>query len=278
MASERKCGTAAGGGGTAGSAVIRGHATDSAGPEVPPLPAEAAGPAIKFDSVSLELGGTRLLDGVNLRWAGGAVHCLVGPNGAGKTSLLRCVLGQAAHTGRVELHWPAGGRGAVGYVPQTLDFDRTLPVTAEDFLALIGRERPAFLGPRAERRAQIAAALAAAGLADRGRVALGKLSGGELKRLLLAQAIEPRPALLVLDEPMNHLDAPGVALALRTLGELRRAGTTIVCALHDLAQARALADTVTGLHAGRAVFSGAPAEVLTAENVARLFAGGGTAP
>jgi zinc transport system ATP-binding protein len=231
-----------------------------------------AGPAIAFESVSLTLGAATLLDAVSLRVAPGTLHCLVGPNGAGKTSLLRCLLGLAPHTGRIALAWPGGAPGAIGHVPQTLDFDRTLPITAEDFLTLIGQERPAFLGAAPARRAAIDAALAAVGLDAKRRTPLGKLSGGELKRLLLAQALEPRPALLVLDEPMNHLDAPGVALATQLLADLRRGGATILCCLHDLAQVRALADTVTCLNAGRVVFSGAPAEVLTAENIVRAFA------
>lgn len=239
------------------------------------MPADRhTGPAIVFDVVTLELGGARLLDNVSLRVEPGTLHCLVGPNGAGKTSLLRCLLGQLPHTGRIHLHWGAG-RGAVGYVPQTLDFDRTLPITVGDFMALIGQDTPAFLGVRSDRRAMVAEALAAVGMTAKRHAALGKLSGGELKRLLLAQALAPRPALLILDEPMNHLDAPGVVLATQVLDDLRRGGTTILCCHHDLAQVRALADTVTCLRAGAVVFSGAPAAVLTPENILRTFLGAG---
>ncbi len=230
------------------------------------------GPAIRCDELSLHLGGARLLECVSLHVAPGTLHCLVGPNGAGKTSLLRCLLGQAPHTGRITLAWPAAP-GAVGYVPQTLDFDRTLPVTVEDFLTLTTQAAPAFAGVRAASRPAIDAALAAVGMGARRRSLLGRLSGGELKRVLLAQALTPRPALLVLDEPMNHLDAPAVAHATALLRELRAAGTTLLCCLHDLAQVRALADAVTGLHAGRVVFSGPPDAVLTPDNLLRTYAG-----
>jgi len=231
------------------------------------------GPAVECAGVTLERGGVRLLDGVSLRIAPGTLHALVGPNGAGKTSLLRCLLGQAPHTGRIARHWPGGTVAAIGYVPQALDFDRTLPVTADDFLALAGSPRPAFFRPSVACRAGQDAALAAVGLTARRGVMLGRLSGGELKRLLLAQALRPRPALLLLDEPMNHLDAPGVATATRLLTELRDAGATLVCCHHDLAWVRAHADTVTGLDAGRVAFSGPPREVLTSETIMRLFAG-----
>jgi len=231
------------------------------------------GPALAFDEVSLVLGGARLLDRVRLRIAPGTLHCVIGPNGAGKTSLLRCLLGQMPHTGSVRQHWPTAP-GVIGYVPQTLDFDRTLPIAVEDFLALIGQERPAFLGASRARRPELAAALAAVGLTAKRHTALGKLSGGELKRLLLAQALSPRPALLVLDEPMNHLDAAGIALATAVFADLRREGATILCCLHDLAQVRALADAVTCLNAGRVVFSGSPAAVLTPDNILKAFAEG----
>lgn len=230
------------------------------------------GPAIRFENVALELGGNRLLDGVTLRVAPATLHCLVGPNGAGKTSLLRCLLGQVPHTGRVALDWP-GAPGVVGYVPQTLDFDRTLPITVEDFLTLITQSAPAFVGLRATHRTAVDAAIDAVGLTTKRHRALGKLSGGELKRLLLAQALAPRPALLVLDEPMNHLDGPGVALVTDLLHRLRAEGTTMICCHHDLAQVRALADAVTGLNSGAVIFSGAPAVVLTAENILQAFAG-----
>lgn len=234
------------------------------------------GPAIRFENVALELGGNRLLNGVTLRIAPGTLHCLVGPNGAGKTSLLHCLLGQVPHSGRIALDWP-GVPGVIGYVPQTFDFDRTLPITVEDFLTLITQSAPAFIGLRAAHRAAVDAALEAVGLSDKRRRALGKLSGGELKRLLLAQALTPRPALLVLDEPMNHLDGPGVTLATDLLHRLRAEGTTMICCHHDLAQVRTLADAVTGLNSGAIIFSGATAEVLTTDNILQAFAGTSTA-
>ena len=233
------------------------------------------GPAVVCEGVGLQADGRAILTGVTLRLAPGAIHCLVGPNGAGKTSLLRCLLGQAEHTGSVRREWPGrGAPGRIGFVPQTPDLDRTLPVTAEDFLVLVAQDRPAFLGTAKERRAEIAAALAAVGLEAQRTTRLGRLSGGEWKRLLLAQALLPPPDLLVLDEPTNHLDGPGVERALALLRERRAAGATIVCSLHDLAQVRALADTVTALAGGRVAFSGTPAEVLTPERLLRVFAGG----
>ena len=115
------------------------------------------GPAIRFERVNLTLGGTRILEDVSFEVAPGAIHCLIGPNGGGKTSLVRTLLGQMPHEGRIEIAW--NGSTAVGYVPQALDFDKTLPVTVTDFMALVcEKHRPAFIGAgRARRRGMIPA-------------------------------------------------------------------------------------------------------------------------
>src|SRR5690606_7352214 len=91
-----------------------------------------SGPSITFREVGLELAGTRILHDVDFAVEAGSVHCIIGPNGGGKTSLIRCLLGQMPHTGTISIEW-RGGATTIGYVPQLLDFDRTLPVTVEDF-------------------------------------------------------------------------------------------------------------------------------------------------
>ncbi len=234
------------------------------------------GPAVKFAGVGLMLGGLTLLSDVNLRIAPGSVHALVGPNGAGKTSLLRCLFGQLPHSGRIQIAWPARSSCRIGFVPQTLDFDRHLPVTVADFLTLLVKARPHLIGSRRKLIQAIEPAAIRAGLGERLETRLGALSGGELKRLLLAQALLPEPDLLVLDEPTNHLDAPGVGLAKTLIDELRTQGVTIVLTLHDMGHVHALADQVTGMSQGAVVFSGTPSEVLTSDAVLLLFGGGAT--
>src|ERR1700754_197666 len=113
------------------------------------------GPAIVFDNVGLQLGGTPILEGVSFRIEAGALHCIVGPNGGGKTSLIRSLLGQMPHTGTIRRE----GTGVTGYVPQAIDFDRHVPMTVSDVMALISQRRPAFLGTSKHHRASIEAAL-----------------------------------------------------------------------------------------------------------------------
>ncbi|MDC7256833.1 metal ABC transporter ATP-binding protein [Shinella sp. YE25] len=236
------------------------------------MPAETttrSGPAIVFDRVSLVLGRTEVLSQVSLRAEPGTVHAIVGPNGGGKSSLIRCLLGQALHTGAIAIDWP-GEQGRIGYVPQALEFDRGLPMTVMDFLAALVANRPAFLSPKASVRAKILAALAEVGMEGRARRRMGALSGGERQRVMMAQGLMPSPDLLVLDEPMAALDEAGARIFERLIGTLRARGTTILWVEHDLAAVRRLADRVTGL--SRAVlFDGVPEAELTPERVMALF-------
>src|ERR1044071_7334529 len=105
------------------------------------------GPSVTIENVSLPLGRTAILTDVNVSVAGGAVHAIVGPNGGGKSMLIRCLLGQAPVSGSISLEWP-NQPGVIGYVPQTVEFDRGLPMSVMDFLATLTSNRPAFLAPR----------------------------------------------------------------------------------------------------------------------------------
>jgi len=227
------------------------------------------GPAIGFEHVSLALGGAQILQDVNFTVAAGEIHCLIGPNGGGKTSLVRALLGQVPHTGRISIAWRDGE--TIGYVPQGLDFDKTLPVTISDFMALVfQKRRPAFIGLSNRNRALADAALDRVGLLGKRRAKLGSLSGGERQRVLFAQALIPPPALLVLDEPMTSMDEVGGERFEQIIDEVSAEGVTVLWIAHDLAQVRAMADTVTCVNR-TILFSGPPAEVLADFNAEVLF-------
>jgi zinc transport system ATP-binding protein len=214
-----------------------------------------------------------LLSEIALSVARGTTHVLLGPNGAGKSTLLGAVLGQLPFTGAIRFHWRASAR--LGYVPQGFHVDRTLPLTVGEFLALPRQRRPVCLGIRRGARARIDAMLARVGLGGYAGRPLGVLSGGELRRVLVANAIDPVPELLLLDEPASGLDEIAVHQLERVLAELRRDGASVLMVSHDLAQVRRVADRVTLLD--RTVRrSGTPAEVLTG-GLAESFAIGGPA-
>lgn len=225
------------------------------------------GPAVVFDRVTLQLGGVRILDDVSFRVEAGALHCLVGPNGAGKTSLVRALLGQMPHTGEIRLEGAA--TSPLGYVPQLPDFDRNVPMTVNDVMALLSQRRPAFMGQSRGTRAAVAAALARTGVADKSASPFGSLSGGERQRVLLAQALLPSPRLLVLDEPTAGIDEPGVRLVEELVAELHQLGVTILWISHDLDQVARVAQTVTRINR-QVLFHGVPDRMRAERGAATL--------
>ena len=230
--------------------------------------AAGRGPEIRFEQVSLTLGRSQILRDVGIRVAAGQVHALVGPNGGGKSSLVKTLLGQMPHQGKVEIVWPAAER-VVGYVPQALEFDRGLPMSVEDFMRATTQGRPAFLGRGHDMQA-IDVALARVGMADKRLRRMGALSGGERQRVLLAQSLIPRPGLLVLDEPMAALDEEGLAVFEQLLNDWRRDEVTVLWVDHDLEAVGRLADRVSGLNRS-VLFDGHPHEMLAPERLLALF-------
>lgn len=233
------------------------------------LTRQAIGPSIEFAGVSLTLGRTTILDNVTFQVEPGSIHALVGPNGGGKSSLIKTLLGQTPHQGRLSLQWP-GEAGVVGYVPQALEFDRGLPMTVDDFMAAMCQRRPAFLGLSKQYASAIGEALERVGMQDKRKRRMGALSGGERQRVLLAQGLIPSPRLLVLDEPMSALDEAGIQVFERLLRDWRQAGISVLWIEHDLEAVGRLADRVTGLNR-RVLFDGPPRQTLTPERLLLLF-------
>ena len=227
-------------------------------------------PLLVVDDVSVRRHHEVLLDHVSLRLPRSTVHVLVGPNGAGKTTLISAILGLIAFDGRIVANWRAVGR--IGYVPQSFAVDPTLPVTVEEFLALTRQRRPVCFGVKKATRIHVATLLERVGLHGLERRPLAVLSGGELRRVLLAHAFDPIPELLIIDEP-GGLDEAGSRLLEEILTSMTRTkGTTVLMVSHDLEQVRRIADCVTVLDR-RVLAEGAAAQVLSAERVLRLLPG-----
>lgn len=201
------------------------------------------GIAIDVKNLSLNVTNNQILKDINLNLEAGKIHAIIGPNGGGKTSFLKCLLGQVSFTGDIEFRYEDSDK--IGYVPQTLDFEKTLPITIKDFLSMCYSKKPAFLSPSTKNMELFKNILAEVGLKDKEDRLLGNLSGGELKRLLLAQAINPRPNLLILDEPFAGVDTVGETYFLETIKKLRNEGITIIWIHHNIKVAREYADTLT---------------------------------
>jgi zinc transport system ATP-binding protein len=227
------------------------------------------GPAILVENLSLRLGASPILEQLNFRVAAGSIHCLIGPNGGGKTSTLRSILGQMPHQGTVRIDWPTEQR-SIGYVPQLIELERTLPLTILDFLTLVSQNSPAFNGTNKAVRPAIDAALERVGLAAKRRYMIGSLSGGERQRLLFAQALIPAPALLVLDEPMTSLDEAGSRLFEQLIRELNAEGATVLWINHDLDQVARMAQDITVIER-RVLASGPVATTLSDEMKRGVF-------
>jgi zinc transport system ATP-binding protein len=217
-------------------------------------------PVVEVERLRVRREGRPVLEDVSLAVPRGAIHVVIGPNGAGKSTLVAALLGSVAFEGTIRLHLRASGR--IGYVPQSFVADRTLPITVAEFLALPRQRRPVCLGVSPRARARIEPLLERVGLRGFESRRLGELSGGELRRVLVANAVEPAPEILLCDEPESGLDPEAVLPLDRTLLELREAaGTSIVLVSHDPAQVRRLADRVTQLD-GRVERCGTADEVL----------------
>lgn len=232
-------------------------------------------PLVEFIGVSMRRNRERLLWDVSFAVPPHGIHVIVGPNGAGKTTLLNALLGQTPFDGRIVAHWRRAGQ--IGFVPQMFTVDASLPVTVEDFLALTRQRMPVCFGVRSHTRRRIATLLRDVGLAGLERRALSVLSGGELRRVLLAHALDPMPELLILDEPAAGLDEGGVGQLEDLLQTVKAGGTTVLMVSHDLEQVRRVADRVTVLD--RTVISEGPAaETLALEHVMALLPSGSARP
>ncbi|MEX0694004.1 MAG: metal ABC transporter ATP-binding protein [Rhodospirillales bacterium] len=215
-------------------------------------------PLLSASGVGVRRGARWLIENVDLAVHAGEIVTLIGPNGSGKSTTVRALLGLLTiDTGSI--HRSPGLR--VGYVPQKLGIDKTMPLTVRRFMTLTGRHP----------EKSIDAALDEVGLAGLSRREVQVLSGGEFQRLLLARAIIARPNLLVLDEPVQGVDAAGEIALYELIADLRRRHDCgILLISHDLHIVMAATDTVVCLN-GHVCCSGSPKSVSESAEYRSLF-------
>ncbi len=225
---------------------------------MPPLPGHHTAMLIQAAGVAARYGTTPALSGIDLTLERGEIVTVIGPNGSGKSTLMKLLIGAIPPTeGRVTR---APGL-TVGYVPQRLEIDRTMPITVDRFLSLGSRVKPA----------QKAAMLARVGLADVLNRQMSSLSGGQFQRVMLAQALLTKPDLLALDEATQGLDQPGVAAFYRLIAEVRdELGCAILMISHDLHVVMSATDRVICLN-GHICCEGAPTVVTDTPEYRALF-------
>ena len=194
-------------------------------------------PALDLHDVSLTFRGVPVLESVSLTLEAGEYLAILGPNGGGKTTLLKVVLGLLEpDRGSVRVFGepPARARGRIGYVPQCFQFDLDFPIRVLD-VVLMGRlGRARLLRGVSRKDREIAfAMLAKVEMADMADRQIGKLSGGQLQRVLIARALALEPDLLLLDEPMASLDERIGHSVWELLGELSKT-LTVILVSHDI--------------------------------------------
>jgi zinc transport system ATP-binding protein len=220
-------------------------------------------PAARETLITLSNAGVRkgarvLVDGVDLSIARGEILTLIGPNGSGKSTTAKMVTGVLKPSVGKVTRKPGL---TIGYVPQKLAIDWTLPLTVERLMTLTGKY------PRDE----VIAALEAVGAKRLLGAAVQELSGGEFQRVLFARAMIRKPDLLVLDEPVQGVDFSGEVALYQLIRDIRdTTGAGILMISHDLHVVMAETDTVICLN-GHVCCRGTPNAVKRDPNYLRLF-------
>ncbi|MBI2475110.1 metal ABC transporter ATP-binding protein [Candidatus Uhrbacteria bacterium] len=222
-------------------------------------------PMIQVKNLSVVFGNQTILSHVSFDVNHGEIAAIIGPNGSGKTTLIRAVLGLIPSDGEVLIdnEPPSHVRSHVGYVPQRFRFDPNFPITVREYLDL----------PKPHvHKHEHAHKLKEVGLeASILHKPLGSLSGGQLQRVLIAQATIHHPSLLILDEPSTGIDIVGEEQFYDLLKEQRdQHGTTVVLVSHDIAVISNVVDQVICVNKKLVCF-GPPKQALTQEKLSELY-------
>lgn len=247
-------------------------------PPVTPTVASSA-PAdravLTLDHVAVRLGGRQVLRDVTMDLRPGEFVGLIGANGAGKTTLLRLILGLLrAESGQVRvLGKPVGqGNRAVGYVPQKAALDPQTPLRGRDLVALgLDGEKWGMPWPSRRRKEQVDDVLRALDALRYADAPVGRLSGGELQRLLIAQALLTNPRVLLLDEPLSNLDLRSASEVVQLVARIgRERNVAVLLVAHDMNPLLEVMDRVLYLADGRSAI-GPVAEVVRPEVLSQLY-------
>lgn len=239
-------------------------------------PAVPHAPALSISDLRFRYPGSEadVLEGISLTVRPGERVALVGPNGAGKSTLLHLILGmEEGHSGRIEVYGNSAHqcRHRVAIVPQRSTVDWRFPVTVRQ-VVMMGRY--VHLGwlrrPRKEDRERVDEALSTMGIESLADRQVGELSGGQQQRVMLARTLAHDADLLLLDEPLNHVDISTQELIFHTLERLTAEGKAVMVSTHDLG--------VLTVHFTRAIFidrkviaDGQVKDVMTPETIAEAY-------
>jgi len=206
----------------------------------------------------------------------GSFTAVLGPNGSGKTTLVRMILGRLAPSaGRLEVFGrpPHRGDPTIGYIPQRPVFDPELSIRGRDFVELgyDGHRWGVRLAGRRRAEEAARASLEAVGADGYAGQPLGRLSGGEQQRMLLAQALVGTPRLLLMDEPLSYLDVRNQRAVVQLIRDVaRRRQLTVLLIAHDINPLLEHIDHVLYIASGK-VAMGTPGEIITTERLSEIY-------
>ncbi len=233
-------------------------------------------PVVEVVQGQIAFDGTPVLRGVNLRIPAGEIVALIGPNGSGKTTLLRSILGlQRLDEGEIRLFGTQdlpSVMSRVGYVPQRLSLDRSFPLSVREFLALrLKRTRFWFWQTHRKIEEEIRPTLIEMGVEALLDKPIGRLSGGQLQRVLIAFSLLEKPDLLLLDEPTAGVDTPGEQSFYEMIGRVQQQHKlTVVLVSHDLSMVYRHASWVYALN-GVICCEGTPEQVMNADSLKQAY-------
>ena len=206
----------------------------------------------------------------------GSLTAVLGPNGAGKSTLFKLLLGLLAPAhGQLEVFGSRvrAGDPRIGYVPQSSSFDPEFSIRGRDFvgLGLDGYRWGARLSGFAVKRRKVDDALQAVDAASYADRALGRMSGGEQQRVLLAHALVGGPELLLMDEPLSHLDVRNQAAIVRLIGRIaRQRSLTVLLIAHDVNPLLPYIDQVLYIANGRTAI-GTPSAIINSATLSAIY-------
>ena len=221
-------------------------------------------PMIQVKHLSVDYEGCQVLNDINFSISKGEIVAVVGPNGSGKTTLIRAILGLIPYKGEVRVDDQPVRRllHKIGYVPQRFTFDRTIPMTVEEFLSIAF----AHASPR-----KINHALLEVDMKGRANALVGSLSGGEFQRVLIARALLNDPDLLILDEATSEVDVAGAKSFYEIVAHLNQIHhTTVILISHEINMVYKFASQIICLNR-ELICYGKPEDAITQEVLDRLY-------
>ncbi|MGH2885677.1 MAG: metal ABC transporter ATP-binding protein, partial [Solirubrobacteraceae bacterium] len=223
--------------------------------------------ALRVEGVTVRLGGRTVLDDVSFSIRAGEFTGLIGANGAGKTTLFRVILGlQPPAAGSVRVGDSRRPGRDLGYVPQKFLLDPDMPLRGRDLVGLgIDGQRLGIPLPSRERRARVQEMIDAVDAESFADERVGRLSGGEQQRILIAHALISRPQLLLLDEPLANLDLRSAQEVVGLLSKIAvEHRIAVLISAHEMNPLLPVMDRIVYLAAGRAA-SGTAEEVVRSD-------------